>query len=120
MPPRAIASAVRATTSNTARSPVRSQCRNSPSISADGGNFGAPPNPPCSASSSRSTAATAWASSSGVIASSASGRPAAWSRSAAATCADAWFTSSRRVRQVSVIAVSNWVNDGMPPRGSFG
>ena len=55
----------RRTASSACGEPVRSQCRSSASSNADGGNFGAPPNPPCAVSSSRRTAATAWSQSAG-------------------------------------------------------
>ncbi len=103
-----------------ASSPVRAQCRNSISSSADGGNFGAGPKPACTGSNARATFSTAPASSSAV--SVAAGPPdarAAAATSRAMSAPDA-STSSRRVRHALVTASSNWRNDPIPARGVGG
>lgn len=53
MPPRAIASPVRTAISSAASEPVLAWWRSRYSITMAGGNFGAPPKPPCRSSNSR-------------------------------------------------------------------
>ncbi len=63
MPPRAIRSQVSAAICSAPSAPVRAWWRNRNSITMDGGNFGAPPNPPRCGSYSRVSPSSACASS---------------------------------------------------------
>ena len=116
MPPSAMRSSERSTTSSDSASPTR----RSSSRAIVCGNFGAWPNPPCTGSCCDRSAAAADASASG------EGMP--WSpaassddrRMASVSCPPCSSTSSRRCCQASAMASSSWVNDGMPWRGSGG
>ncbi|PQM48835.1 hypothetical protein C1Y40_00947 [Mycobacterium talmoniae] len=103
---------VRATARSAAADPVRSWLRNNASSSADGGNFGALPNPPRTVSSSRSAVAVASSHKSGSIAGPPPGSPEAIERSSVAMWSEACSTSPRRLRQVLVTAESSSKNAG--------
>ncbi len=79
----------------------------------DGGNFGAPPNPPCTPSYAARSDPTASSSSSGVISPRAveTGRA---SRPTTSVAADS--TSARRFCQVAVTEASTSRKAGIPPR----
>ena len=110
MPPRAIAAPVRSTAANGTGDRVRSWVRSSASSNADGGNFGADPNPPRRVSSSPRMAATARSHRLGSISGPPPGRPAAIRRNSPATWSEACSTSARWVRQVSATAASSCRN----------
>ncbi len=113
MPPRAIASSVWAAIARAGSEPWRS--RNASTI--DGGNFGAPPKPPRSASyspPSTSTARSTTARSTGAATEATGCRRC--SRSFAATR----WTSSPRLTQASLIEASTCRKLGWPWRGWSG
>ncbi|CAM5705333.1 hypothetical protein SCALM49S_07935 [Streptomyces californicus] len=85
----------------------------------DGGNFGAPPNPPCSPSYSRVSPSSAWATSDSPGTPSppwTSDRPARSATIRPATSA----TSSRRSFQAAATPSSTCRNEGDPCRASGG
>ena len=105
MPPRAIRPAVAAARCSTCPDPVRSWWRSRNSSVIDGGNFGAPPNPPFTASNSPTSACTAASSAS--VSSPAGGRAAAaLSASRAAICPAELRTRAPSSVHACVTAVS--------------
>ena len=123
MPPRAIASHVCSAILKAASEPVRDTCRSRNSSTIDGGNLGAPPNPPCAVSNPASRPATACeaASSSGrlVCASSEGKSPAsalrpdqaaAFSARAAAIRSDSPLILSLFSRHAPATAVTSCTN----------
>ncbi|CAM5718961.1 hypothetical protein SALBM217S_02926 [Streptomyces griseoloalbus] len=119
MPPRAIRSQVSAAIWRAPSAPVRAWCRSRNSSTMDGGNFGAPPNPPRCASYSRVSPSSACASSCSPGTSSPptdSSRPARSRVIFPATSP----TSSRRSAQACATPSSTCRNDGMPWRGAGG
>ncbi len=121
MPPRAIASQVPDTMSRATVEPVLAWWRSKNSSTIDGGNFGAPPNPPAARSYwlSRPRVAVARSSRVGGCCVGRSPRPARSARRPAMVLA-AEVTCSRSLSQLSEIAVSTWVNDGIPRVGVGG
>ena len=108
MPPRDIRSQVRATSCVQTLSPVRAACRSRNSKTMDGGNFGAVPNPPRSASKPAASPAAAASSNAGVMP---PGAGRAESASSWRTMSRPWAcTSARRWAQTSDTRVSNWEN----------
>ena len=118
-PPRAIAWQLASTISSAAGTPVRAWWRSRKASAVDGGNFGAAPNPPRSASNSRTSPYRARCSS------CSPGGPAAGFGSARSvssrwTCPEISSTSARRSTQAWDTEPSSCRKDGIPGRGSGG
>ncbi len=109
VPLRAIAVRVRSTSPAACSDPVRAACRRRNSHTIDGGNFGAPPNPPWTVSSSAASAATAASS---AAASGTFPAGGAIAPRAAAMRPELASTSSRRSRHASPTAASTCRNEG--------